>query len=127
MGSPIITFTTTDFPTLFASTSEFYPGSSDGHWEGDVTNAAWKDIELPEDDSAWKETVEGKPFDLSVLWQILEKQKEHMDEKEVAGKHINTTWELVVVQVQFIIPMHLDPANHYQVASQNLHQILQMI
>lgn len=98
MGSPIITSTTTDLPTIFASTSELYPGPSDGHWEGDVTNAAWKDIELPEDDSAWKETVEGRPFDLSVLWQILEKQKEHMDEKEVAGKHINTTWELVVVQ-----------------------------
>merc|ERR1719341_2663180 len=83
MGSPII---------------DFYPGSGNRHWEGDVTNAAWKDIELPEDDSAWKKTVEGRPFDLSVLWQILEKQKEHMDEKEVAGKHINTTWELVVVQ-----------------------------
>jgi len=65
---------------------------------GDVSSNAWKDIELPDDDSAWKETVEGRPFDLSLLWEVLEKHKEHMDEKEEAGKHINTTWELVVIQ-----------------------------
>jgi len=98
MGSPAITSITTDLPALFASTSEFFPESNDGHWDGDVTNAAWKDIELPEEGSAWKESVEGRPFDLSLLWEVLEKHKEHMDEKEVAGKHINTTWELVVIQ-----------------------------
>ena len=91
MGSPAITSITTDLPALFASTSEFFPESNYGHWDGDVTNAAWKGIELPEEDSAWKESVEVRPFDLSLLWEVLEKHKEHMDEKEVAGKHINTT------------------------------------
>jgi len=98
MGSLTFTSTTTDLPAVFAATSELFPGSRNGYWEGDVTNAAWKDIELPDDDSAWKETVEGRPFDLSLLWEVLEKHKEHMDEKEVSGKHINTTWELVVIQ-----------------------------
>jgi len=98
MGSPIITSATPDLPGLFGASPDFSQGSGDGHWVGDVANAAWKDIELPEEDSAWKEAVQGRPFDLSVLWQVLEKHKEQMDEKEVTGKHINTTWELVVVQ-----------------------------
>ena len=98
LGNPTITSITTDLPALFASNSEFFPESNDGHCDGDVTNAAWKDIELPEEDSSWKESVEGRPFDLSLLWEVLEKHKELMDEKEVAGKHINTTWELVVIQ-----------------------------
>jgi len=98
MGTQVITSTTETLPGLFGASSDFSQGSTDGHWEGDVANAAWKDIELPEEDSAWRETVQGKPFDLSVLWEVLEKHKEQMEEKEESGKHINTTWELVVVQ-----------------------------
>jgi len=97
MESLTVTSTTTDLPTVFAATSEFFPANKPGYWEGDVSDAAWSDIELP-DDSAWKESVEGRPFDLGLLWEVLEKHKEHMDEKEAAGKHINTTWELVVIQ-----------------------------
>jgi len=93
MGRPILS----EFPELFSST-KYESTTADQNWEEDVTNAAWKDIELPDEDSAWKETVQGRPFDLSLLWQVLEKHKEHMEEKEVTGKHINTTWELVVVQ-----------------------------
>lgn len=33
-----------------------------------------------------------------MLWQVLEKHKEVMKEKEEAGQNISTTWELVVVQ-----------------------------
>jgi len=97
MGSQVITSTTPAIPGLFGASPVSSHESTDGHWEGDVANAAWKDIALPEEDSAWKETV-GKPFDLSVLWEVLEKHKEQMEEKEESGKHINTTWELVVVQ-----------------------------
>lgn len=98
MGSQVITYTTTVLPGLFGASPDLNHESVDGHWVGDVANAAWKDIELPEEDSAWKEAVQGKPFDLSVLWEVLEKHKEQMEEKEESGKHINTTWELVVVQ-----------------------------
>ena len=87
-----LTETVTDVPPVL------FPGA------GDVSSNAWNDIELPDDDSAWKETVEGRPFDLSLLWEVLEKHKEHMDEKEEAGKHINTTWELVVIQVNLATP-----------------------
>ena len=69
---------TTDLPALFSSISEFFPESNYGHWDGDVTNAAWKGIELPEEDSAWKESVEFRPFYLSLLWEVLEKaQRAH--------------------------------------------------
>lgn len=37
-------------------------------------------------------------MDMSMLWQVLERHKEQMAEKEAAGANINTTWELVVVQ-----------------------------
>ena len=96
MGSLTESSLATDLPPVFAGTSQLFPGS------GEVSNNAWKDIELPDDDSAWKETVEGRPFDLSLLWEVLEKHKEQMDEKEETGKHINTTWELVVIQVRLV-------------------------
>jgi len=79
---------------------------SDGHWEGDVTNGvtndvtngAWKDIELPGGDYQWKQAVQGRPIDLDLLWKVLEKHKEQMEEKETTGTHMNNTWELVIVQ-----------------------------
>ena len=37
--------------------------------------------------------------DLSVVWQMLERHKEQMEEKEDVRINISTTWELVVVQV----------------------------
>ena len=46
----------------------------------------------------WRENVEGKPFDLGLLWQVLEQHKETMAEQEEAGKGMSSTWELVVVQ-----------------------------
>jgi len=69
-----------------------------GHWEGDVANAAWKDIELPGVEAPWREAVHTGTVDLDLLWKVLEKHKADMEEKEITGKHINTTWELVVVQ-----------------------------
>ena len=38
-------------------------------------------------------------FDLSMLWQMLERHKDEMEEKKESGMNINTTWELVIVQV----------------------------
>ena len=49
--------------------------------------------------SAWLDPVQGREFDLSVLWQMLERHKEQMEEKEDIRKNISSTWELVVVQV----------------------------
>jgi len=54
----------------------------------------WDDLELGEFGEGRK-----PPMDhLSMLWQMLERHKEQLAEKEVAGANINTTWELVVVQ-----------------------------
>ena len=50
-------------------------------------------------ESAWLDPVQGREFDLSVLWQMLERHTEQMKEKEGVRKNISTTWELVVVQV----------------------------
>ena len=49
--------------------------------------------------SAWLDPVQGREFDLSVLWQMLERSKEQMEEREEVRKNISSTWELVVVQV----------------------------
>lgn len=57
-----------------------------------------EDLEMPNNKTAWLESEEGSPFDLSVLWQVLESHKLEMKEKAAAGQNINTTWELVVVQ-----------------------------
>jgi len=62
--------------------------------EGEDINAAWKDIELP-----GLEAVQGSTVDLSLLWKLLEKHKDELEEKEITENNINTTWELVVVQV----------------------------
>ena len=59
----------------------------------------WDDLEMPNDKSEWTNSVKGNTFDLSVLWQVMERQMEQMEEKAAAGKNINTTWELVIVQV----------------------------
>jgi hypothetical protein len=49
--------------------------------------------------SDWLDPVQGREFDLRVLWQMLERHKEQMGEKEDVTKNISSTWELVVVQV----------------------------
>jgi len=79
--------------TTTTTTGHVTMDSSDGYWEGDAANAAWKHIELPD-----VEAVQGSTVDLSLLWKLLEKHKEEMEEKEITENHINTTWELVVVQ-----------------------------
>ena len=60
---------------------------------------SYLDSNMTDNDSAWLESVQGRSFDLSVLWQMLERQKDQMGEKEDARKNISTTWELVAVQV----------------------------
>ena len=62
---------------------------------------SWNDLEIS-NKSEWLEPVQGRPLDLRVLWQVLERHKEQMEEKEMAGRNINTTWELVIVQVSWL-------------------------
>jgi len=58
----------------------------------------WDDLELGEEGAPGSHHGGQGGLDLSMLWQVLEKHKQHMAEKEAAGANINTTWELVVVQ-----------------------------
>jgi len=59
---------------------------------------AWEDLDLHNNKSVWLEPGQGGGLDLRVLWEVLERHKDEMEEKEAAGKNISTTWELVVVQ-----------------------------
>jgi len=73
----------------------------DGIWPGQQTtpstpNILWDDLELSEDGSPMGGS--GRSLDLHMLWQVLERHKEQMAEKEVVGNNIDTTWELVVIQ-----------------------------
>jgi len=45
-----------------------------------------------------EEVDNGQNIDLNMLWQVLERHKQVMREKEEAGVNIGKTWELVVVQ-----------------------------
>lgn len=51
----------------------------------------------PQADAGWTESP-ADPLDLNMLWHVLERHKEVMNEKEQAGHHFSTAWELVVVQ-----------------------------
>jgi len=57
------------------------------------TQSTW-----PKDGEGWADSTHRPPLDLSMLWQVLEKHKKAMEEKDDAGENISTTWELVVVQ-----------------------------
>jgi len=37
-------------------------------------------------------------LDLDTLWEMLDRHRLHREDEELAGAHINTTWELVIVQ-----------------------------
>ena len=62
---------------------------------------SWNDLEIS-NKSEWLEPVQGRTLDLRMLWQVLERHNEQMEEKEMAGRNINTTWELVIVQVSWL-------------------------
>ena len=62
---------------------------------------SWNDLEIS-NKSEWLEPVEGRSLDLRMLWQVLERHNEQMEENEMAGRNINTTWELVIVQVSWL-------------------------
>jgi len=93
-----------DFLSLAAATPDIAGNhlshivKDDGIWPGLSTSSPspilWDDLELSEDGSP----MGGRSLDLHMLWQVLERHKEQMAEKEVAGQNIDTTWELVVVQ-----------------------------
>ena len=66
---------------------------------GELSSTPWEDLDLPNNKSVLIEPVKEGGLDLRVLWEVLERHKEEMAEKEAAGKNISTTWELVVIQV----------------------------
>jgi len=65
---------------------------------GELSSTPWEDLTLPSNKSVLVEPVKEGGLDLRVLWEVLERHKEEMAEKEAAGKNISTTWELVVIQ-----------------------------
>jgi len=65
------------------------------HRGNNLWPSPWNDLELGEDVPKGHDSPS---LDLNMLWQVLEKHKEHMQENEEAGANISTTWELVVVQ-----------------------------
>jgi len=59
---------------------------------------------------AWPQDIEGwteRPLDLNMLWEVLEKHKKVMQERDEAGGSIGNTWELVVVQTVILVILAL--------------------
>jgi len=69
------------------------------HRGNNLWPSPWNDLELGEDVPKGHDSPS---LDLNMLWQVLEKHKEHMQENEEAGANISTTGELVVVQGIFL-------------------------
>eukprot|EP00091_Calanus_sinicus_P010671 TRINITY_DN24644_c0_g1_i1.p1 TRINITY_DN24644_c0_g1~~TRINITY_DN24644_c0_g1_i1.p1 ORF type:complete len:318 (-),score=49.49 TRINITY_DN24644_c0_g1_i1:35-988(-) len=62
--------------------------------DGQGSYGQWSETEMTKNNTAEQEDT----FDLSMLWQMLERHKDQMEEKEESGMNINHTWELVIVQ-----------------------------
>merc|ERR1712004_936024 len=62
--------------------------------------------EVPE----WSQEAEGwteRSLDLNMLWEVLEKNKKAMQERDKAAGNIGNTWELVVVQTVILVILAL--------------------
>merc|ERR1712203_748 len=62
--------------------------------------------EVPE----WSQEAEGwteRSLDLNMLWEVLEKHKKVMQERDKAAGNIGNTWELVVVQTVILVILAL--------------------
>lgn len=62
--------------------------------------------EVPE----WSQETEGwteRSLDLNMLWEVLEKHKKVMQERDKAAGNIGNTWELVVVQTVILVILAL--------------------
>jgi hypothetical protein len=67
--------------------------------DGQRSYGQWGETEMTENKTTGMEPGQEDTFDLSMLWQMLERHKDQMEGKEESGMNINTTWELVIVQV----------------------------
>jgi len=63
----------------------------------DISDATSEEIE------GWTE----RPLDLNMLWEVLEKHKKVMQERDKATGNIGNTWELVVVQTVILVILAL--------------------
>ena len=67
--------------------------------DGQGSYGQWGETEMTKNMTTGMEPGQEDTFDLSMLWQMLERHKDEMEEKKESGMNINTTWELVIVQV----------------------------
>lgn len=62
--------------------------------DGQGGYSQWSETEMSKNRTMGQENT----FDMSMLWQMLERHKDQMEEKKESGMNIDTTWELVIVQ-----------------------------
>jgi len=69
----------------------------------DISDATSEAPEWPQEIEGWTE----RPLDLNMLWEVLEKHKKVMQERDKATGNIGNTWELVVVQTVILVILAL--------------------
>jgi len=69
----------------------------------DISDATSEVPEWPQEIEEWTE----RPLDLNMLWEVLEKHKKVMQERDKATGNIGNTWELVVVQTVILVILAL--------------------
>jgi hypothetical protein len=69
----------------------------------DISDATSEVPEWPQEIEGWTE----RPLDLNMLWEVLEKHKKVMQERDKAVGNIGNTWELVVVQTVILVILAL--------------------
>jgi len=69
----------------------------------DISDATSEVPEWPQEIEGWTE----RPLDLNMLWEVLEKHKKVMQERDKATGNIGNTWELVVVQTVILVILAL--------------------
>jgi len=69
----------------------------------EITEATSEAPEWPQEIEGWTE----RPLDLNMLWEVLEKHKKVMQERDKATGSIGNTWELVVVQTVILVILAL--------------------
>jgi len=71
--------------------------------EEDISDATSEVPEWPQEIEGWTE----RSLDLNMLWEVLEKHKKVMQERDKATGNIGNTWELVVVQTVILVILAL--------------------
>jgi len=69
----------------------------------DISDATSEAPEWPQEIEGWTE----RSLDLNMLWEVLEKHKKVMQERDKAEGNIGNTWELVVVQTVILVILAL--------------------